>query len=991
MNRSAFAVSHWSAVLLIVVTLVVVTLVGWRIDGARAEPTPSVGGEIQFARDVAPLLEKHCIRCHQPGNEKGDLSLSTAADLTELGYVVPRQPTESYLIDVVRGAKGQRAAMPKEGDPLSAEEVAVLTRWIAEGAVWPREVVVREASKADASWWSLQPLADREPPKSPGAPASWRAHPIDRFVFAKLAEQGLSPNPPAQRRDLVRRLTYDLTGLPPTPEEIESFVADDSLGAYEELVDRLLASPHYGEHWGRHWLDVVRFGESNGFERNVIIDNLWPFRDYVIRSLNDDKPFDRLVMEHLAGDVIGRGDPQVEVGTAFLVCGPYDNVGNQDAVQAAVIRANTLDEIIRATGESFLGLTIGCARCHDHKFDPIRQSDYYGLYATFAGTRHGERVIASKEKQQDRAARLRPLNEQKAALTKERADLLAAIEQRARKNAEGIASRWTRPAVDRYGTEETFQPIEARYVRLVVESRDDNPDLRSGYHIDEFEVWTAEETPRNAALQTNGGQAEGASRVAEDFRDAYGPQLTIDGRFGARWIAAGPTLTITLPKPRRINRVVFSSDRPKSISPAHGKTVFVGDYRLEASLDGEKWIKVADGADRQPPSARHRRQRLIDATITPAETKQLARLKSELSRVEREIAQVPSLPSWWIGQFQAAPGPFHVFLGGDPQREGDVAVPTSLQVLRDRKGSYHLPPETEEGQRRLQLAKWITSPENPLTPRVLANRLWHYHFGTGIVATPSDFGYMGARPTHPALLDWLARQVHQHDWKLKPLHKMIVMSQAYRQSSDYRGEAAEKDADSRTLWRFPPRRLTGEEIRDTMLAVSGKLDKRMGGPGFRLYQYLQDNVATYVPLDEYGPETYRRSVYHQNARAAPVDMLSDFDCPDPAFAAPNRPATTTPLQALTLLNHDFTLDMAGYLAERVERETGEKNTAGKNTADTNTGDKNTGDKVQRTFLLTYGRRPEANEQKAAAALVETHGLRALCRALLNSNEFIYVR
>ncbi len=269
--------------------------------------------------------------------------------------------------------------MPKEGEPLSAEDVATLERWIEQGAAWPDSVTLREP-KADASWWSLQPIDGSPPPVPAGMPSSWAANPIDAFVFEKLAEKGLSPSPPADRRTLIRRLTYDLIGLPPTPEEVEAFLADDREDAYERLVDRLLASPHHGERWGRHWLDVVRFGESNGFERNVLINNVWPFRDYVIRSFNDDKPFDRLAKEHLAGDAIAPDDPNVAIGTAFLVCGPYDNVGNQDADAAAVIRADALDEMIRATGEAFLGLTVGCARCHDHKFDPIAAKDYYSFY-----------------------------------------------------------------------------------------------------------------------------------------------------------------------------------------------------------------------------------------------------------------------------------------------------------------------------------------------------------------------------------------------------------------------------------------------------------------------------------------------------------------------------------------------------------------------------------------------------------------------------------
>jgi len=332
------------------------------------------------------------------------------------------------------------------------------------------------------------------------------------------------------------------------------------------------------------------------------------------------------------------------------------------------------------------------------------------------------------------------------------------------------------------------------------------------------------------------------------------------------------------------------------------------------------------------------------------------------------------LPSWWIGQFREAPGPFHVFLGGDPSRPGETVFPASLASLDGVVPAYHLDAAAPESERRRALAQWLVAPENPLTPRVLVNRLWHYHFGIGIVDTPSDFGVMGGRPSHPELLDWLARQVHAQGWRLKPLHRLIVTSQAYRQDSGFRADAARVDADDRLLWRFPPRRLSAEEIRDGMLAVSGLLDERMGGPGFRLYRYVEDNVATYVPLDHPGPETYRRAVYHQNARAARVDLLTEFDCPDVAGATPRRASTTSPLQALTLLNHQFTLDAAEALAARLKREAGADPAA----------------QAERAFCLAFGRGPGPEERAAAAGLMQARGARGLARALFNASEFLYV-
>lgn len=730
-----------------------------------------------------PILERHCIRCHQPAVKRADISLATMADLAANEYVIPGEPDASYLLEVVTASPGDKPQMPKEGPALSADEVTVLRNWIVTGARWPDSIVVKERSKADKSWWSLQPIHAGAPP-SAGIPREWTENPIDRFIYTKLATAELHPNPPADRRTLVRRVTYDLTGLPPTPAEVEAFVGDESANAYEKLVDRLLASPRYGEQFGRYWLDAVRFGESTGFEVNHLVENAWPYRDYVIRSFNDDKRFDQFIMEHLAADSLGPGDPSVEIGLAFLVCGPVDIVGNSDLVQAAQIRADGVDEMIRATSEAFLGLTIGCARCHDHKFDPITQHDYYSLYATLAGVHHGDRAVASDEQKRDHENNLAPLEAQKKLI-------------------------------------------------------------------------------------------------------------------------------------------------------------------LDAKAAQEKLPKAEQN---------------------------LAELDKQVAELDRQIAALPALAVLPVGRLEQPAADQYVFERGDAQRKGERVAPASMSTLADVTASYELPADAREKTRRFELARWIVAKDNPLTPRVLVNRLWQYHFGTGIVATPNDFGYMGERPTHPELLDWLA-QLIADGWRLKPLQKLIVMSQTYRQSSAYQVEAAKLDSDSRLLWRFRPQRLSAEEIRDTMLFVSGELNEHLGGPGFRLYQYSRDNVATYTPLDKFGPETYRRSVYHQNARASRIDLLSDFDAPDCAFSASRRMPTTTPSQALALMNHSFTIAMAEALSERVTASAGKDKPSAQ---------------IALAFELVLGRKPNSREQAASAALVERHGLRAFCRAILNSSELIYV-
>jgi mono/diheme cytochrome c family protein len=954
------------------------------VEGDHAAPAAT---DSSFAERVAPILEAKCVSCHRPENRKGGFDLTSRASAIkggELGAgLVPGKPEESPIYTRSIAQAGQRPEMPAKGEPLTEKEAAALKSWIAAGASWPDALVLKEKAKADGTFWSFQPVAKIDPPVVTTAPAAWQVNPIDRFIWHKLAEKTLQPNPAASPRMFIRRATYDLLGLPPTPEEVAAFEtecrelgnAQDLLptAAVEKLISRLLERPQYGERWGRHWLDVVRFGESRGYERNEIITNLWPFRDYIIRSFNADKPFNQLVLEHLAGDVIGKDQPEVEIGSAFLVAGPYDDVGNQDPVAAAQIRADQMDEMIRATTEAFLGLTMGCARCHDHKFDPLLQKDYYALFATFAGTVHGPREVSTAQAREERLAKLKPLQEERKKLAAEKDEFEKQRSQRESAKSAELAKQWTRPRISRYGTEEVFEPVDAKYVRLTVDGTDSADAKQTQFKLDEFEVWTAEATARNVALAEQGATAMGAARDAKDFAAAYSAALTNDGKFGERWHSAGKDLVITLPKVERIQRVYFSSDRTKALGEDHHLTVFAGDYNLEVSLDGKEWRQVASSADRQPPSVLRRNARITQFVSTEADRVREQELKAALAQVDAAIGKIPPLPTWWVGTHRAFNGPQAIYLGGNPQRKGELVPPASLQVLSAFASAYRLEPKADEGARRVALANWLTATDHPLTSRVLANRVWQYHFGAGIVDTPSDFGYMGNRPSHPELLDWLAGEVLQGGWKLKPLHRLIMTSQAYRQSGTWQESAARVDAESRLLWRFPPRRLDAEEVRDTLLQVAGKLDFTMGGPGFRLYDYQQDNVATYVPLDKHGPETYRRAVYHHNARSMRVDVLTDFDCPDPSFAEPRRAATTTPLQALTLMNHQFSLDMTHFLAERLQAE--RQGTSGQ---------------VQRAFQLCYARDPTEPELSAGMKLIEQHGIKAFCRAIFNSNELIHL-
>lgn len=932
---------------------------------------PVVSWAVDFEKDLKPALEAKCLSCHNPNNAKGDLSLDRPNDSwLEVLKKGDAEGSRVYKV-TVPGKDGSAPEMPEKGDPLTDQERLYLKQWIDGGADWPDGLVLREASKTDDSWWAYQPLMS-DSDLSQTAANSPSGNPVDAFIKKRLLEKGLSMNGHADRRTLIRRATYDLTGLPPSAEEVAAFVGDDSPRAYERLIDQLLASPRYGERWGRHWLDVVRFGESNGFERNVLISDLWPFRDYVIDSINADKPFDQFIGEHVAGDVIAPDKPESVIGSAFLVAGPYDDVGNQDAVQAAQIRANTLDEIINATGQAFLGMTIGCARCHDHKFDPIRTEDYYSLYATFSGVRHGRQTLATPEQKKLRSESLSPLNKKKAAMDKEKSALEKKIMDQAKSKLTEYEKQWSRPMRDRMGTEERFDPVEAKFIRLISESQDNRIGAVGGFAIDEFEVYSGD---RNIALASHGSKASGPARKIEDFPGAYGPHLTIDGKFGARFLAAKNHLTIEFPKVEMVERVFFSSARGEE-TPNHRKFVFVADYRIEVSRDGKNWKEVAHGRDRKPVNAAHRDYRLLRLERTNEQTRKLNQLNSDINQLNNKIKRVAPLPTAWIGSRNPndAKGPFHIFLGGSPQKKGDKVVPMSLSPLSKVVSGYRLDEKAAEAKRRKELADWITQPDNPLTWRVLANRLWHYHFGTGIVDTPNDFGFMGGRPTHPELLDYLVGELRKNQFQIKALHKLIMSSDVYMQSSEWDQSSASIDGDSRLLWRFPPRRLSAEEIRDTILKVSGRLNLSMKGPGFRLYKFMQDNVCTYEPLDVHGPETYRRAVYHQNARASVVDLMTEFDQPDCAFSIPRRAATTTPLQALTLLNHSFTLDMATALEDELKKGAGVDDQR----------------LIEELFQRAYQRKPEKAEINQCMKVMQQHGLRALARAVLNSTELIHL-
>ena len=929
-------------------------------------PAPAQADRISFVEDVLPILERKCVACHQGERAQRGLRLASAAGLLAGGesgpVVVAGMPDSSLLLAKV---VGDTPAMPLAGEALTRAEIELIRDWVAEGATDdgnPSE------TESDETWWSLQPLhIDGEPAPS----GHWERTAIDSFLLRSMRSQGLEPSSPSERKTLIRRLSFDLTGLPPELEEVESFVNDDDSEAYAKLVDRLLASPAYGERWGRHWLDVARFGESNGYEQNHLRSNAWPYRDWVIRSFNEDKPFKRMILEQLAGDQLAPDDRHTQAATGFLVAGPHDTVGIKNPAGEAQKRANHLDDMIMGTASAFLGLTVHCARCHDHKFDPISNEDYYRMQSAFAGVWHGDRTWDDPTKVAEFSVAVKGLNEEIAEAKAGLEALREAAEERVETHREAILGRY-RPRVDQAGTEERFEPIVASYVRMQVSRATAN---RNRVDLDEFAIFAANDTSRNVAL--DGKVTVSGTRVDSASPDTYSPSNLVDGKYNRRWISSGTMpawIQIELARPERIDRVEWSTDRLGGFGGRFGPPQ-PEEYEISVSSDGTSWTTVASSDGRLPYAEAEQGRLLLHAVFSSDETLRWDRLEEIQRKAERALKRLPKPQQAFLGRFQQPDRPSFVMVRGDPMNEGPEVAPGSLSTLSDLLAGFELAVDAPEAERRLALARWIASDDNALAARVIVNRVWMHHFGQPFLLNPSDFGVNGGTPTHPELLDWLAhRLIHAHNWRLKPLHREIVLSAAYRQSSAYRKDAARVDGDGGFLWRYPPRRLEAEELRDAILQTSGNLNRHMGGPGFRLYRYTVDNVATYYPLEEFSADTYRRGVYHQHARSVKPELLGEFDCPETSLPSPKRITTTSPLQALTLLNSAFVLDQASSFAALVESEAHEDDVS----------------LVEAAWRRAYQREPSASEKRSATELLTQHGLEALGRAILNSNEFLYV-
>ncbi len=904
----------------------------------RAEPPPQAADPRLFEDQVRQILTSKCLTCHASDAKKGGLDLTRRAKLLAGGEsgaaVVAGKPEESLLIE-----KLEAGEMPPK-NPLNAEQVRAFRTWVEAGAHYSEEPLVPR--RAGPDWWSLRPVGR---PALPGVEdrAGWIRTPIDAFVLARLAEQKVQPQPEADRVTLIRRASFDLIGLPPTPDEVEAFVNDPDPEAYGRLIERLLASPHYGERWGRHWLDVVRFGESEGYEMNHIRPNAWPFRDYVIRAFNSDTPLPRFALEQLAGDTLPEGDWLTRAATGFLVGGTHDEVGNATVEGQRQQRMDDLDDMITATGSAFLGLTINCARCHDHKFDPITQKDYHAFQAVFAGVQHGERAVVEEDTQQRRR--------EAAAVASE----LVSVERQLddlEPLAHPHAQVGTRPMVNAKRNVERFEPVEARLVRFTILATNDGTEPC----IDELEVWGPE---GNIAIPSAAVNASASS----EFPNASIHKIVHlnDGLYGngRSWISREPGkgwAQLDLARVHTIDRVIWGRDREEKY-----KDRLATDYRVEVAIEPGKWRVVATSNDRHAYQASG-----MPESVSSERSDLLERQRGLRTRLE----ELSSKHKVYAGTFRQ-PDPTHLLRRGDVMQPGDEVVPAGLSAV---KPSLVMASGMPESERRAALARWIGAAENPLPARVMVNRVWHYHFGRGLVSTPGDFGFNGGRPSHPELLDWLARYYIESGFALKPIHRLIMLSATYRQSSRADDHALKIDRDNQFLWRMSPRRLEAEPLRDAILSASGQLDRRVGGPGYDLWENNTNYVHVYQPKVVLGPPEFRRMVYQFRPRSQLDPTLGAFDCPDSALVMPRRTVSTTALQALNLLNSSFVVAQGESFAVRLRREMGDDPTR----------------QAERGFLLAFGRRPSDKEWSGSVALIRAQGTAAFCRALYNANEFLYV-
>lgn len=1099
----------------------------WIIGMATLMSTSSAE-EVDYETHVAPILQAHCFDCHGAETQESGLRLDLRAAILRGGEsgepaAVTGNSTSSHLIKLVSGNDPERI-MPPDDDRLSGAEIKTLAAWIDSGMKMPAEL--SGSTRLTTDHWSFQPIRR---PAEPQVREPFIQNAIDTFILKKLQQHGLSPSPPADHRTRIRRLFLVMHGLPPSPAQIEHWshrLTTDGAAAWHELVDEVLGSPRYGERWARHWLDIIRFGETHGFETNRERPNAWHFRDYVIDAFNNDLPYNRFVIEQIAGDAVG-----THAATGYLVAGPHDLVKSPDKNLTLMQRQDELSDLINVTGTTFMGLTLGCARCHNHKFDPVTQRDFYSLQAIFAGVNHGDRSLPVSPDQKKRLevvdARIRELtalltefippaarelimldddstvdtlvrgvrhlvprtgqgqnpagterghrddpgaadrtpnlsngayswwtntadtdvavyqpvtrgrfriwiswgsghsthtedaryilDRDGSTQTQDDQTELAVVNQKLFADASGGVvqkSLWSgfldcgihdieprtvvfvrggrtgtaitadvmlfesaetrnnsnterrktpalRPAVNARLNRERFAPTDARFVRFTIHATNSSEPC-----IDELEVWSGD---RNVALAKYGTIPSSSSNLPG--YPIHKLEHVNDGEYGnsKSWISNeknGGWVQLEFPTSQTIERIEWARDRSGRYADR-----IATDYKIEVSNDGHTWSIVASSADRLPFSRKADARPAYDFTVNGEERGKTGRSwLAELESLQQQKKTLSTTRVVYAGTFSQPPPTFRLYRG-DPLAPREEVRPNVPEII----GSLDLDKNEPEQQRRRQFAEWLTSPDHPLTARVIVNRLWQHQFGTGIVPTPNDFGKNGVPPSHPELIDWLASELIDNNWSLKHIHRLILNSGTWNQDHRPRPDALNIDAATRYLWRYPLRRMEAEAIRDSILTVSGSLNLKAGGPGFSGFEVEMENVRHFFPKTNFGPEDFRRMIYMTKVRQEQESVFGAFDCPDASQVISKRSRSTTPLQALNLMNSSFSVQQANLFAKRLSQ-----------SADA------LPDQIDLAFRLCFGRPPEPAELSAAIELSKTEGTTALCRALLNTNEFLFI-
>jgi mono/diheme cytochrome c family protein len=843
---------------------------------------PASAPPISFDKDVKPVLEQHCLSCHGETMQSGKFDLRNRDSALKGGArgsdIVPGDATASRLYRRVAGL--ERPSMPAQAEPLPAEQIAAIKQWIDEGAAWGSTATLtstalehRTITAEERNYWAF-----KLPVKSP-LPAVEDAsltNPIDRFLESARRARGLKAAPRADRYTLVRRAYLDLIGLPPTPAQVDAFVSDRSPNAWERLIDSLLASPHYGERYGRMWLDVARYADSAGFEYDMHRPNAWRYRDYVIKAFNEDKPYDRFLVEQIAGDEMDGKTNDSLVATGFLRMGPRVLFREKDNPER---RYDYLDEIIGTIGKGTLGLTVNCARCHHHKFDPISQKDYYAIEASLFGYVETEVPLA-------------PPAEAEAYLAKNReidgkvAELRSQIE------------RIEKPFRDTLQLERIKRQFPDHIVRVILKAE-------------------SERTPGDALL------------AAQVLKAATVSAAQVDRVL--------PPADAARKKDLAARIAALEKERPAPLPMAEIATD--GDYRSSPLGEGDDTISCPKCRIPVPGAGPY-------------------------------IHTGP-------GRYQAPPSYF--LNRGDVESHGSLMKPGFVDVITFGNPPTEIPrPDGRTSGRRLALAQWIASPQNPMTARVIVNRLWQKHFGRGIVATLENFGKMGDRPTHQDLLDWMAVELMANHWSLKQITRLMMMSSAYQMESAFDDAAdAKADPENVYLWRFRPQRLDAEIVRDSMLTAGGNINLAIGGEP--IFPYLPKDILAGQYRGKWantpeGPAAWRRGVYVYRRRSLPYPMFDTFDHPDMNVTAGARHVSTVPTQALTLLNNPFVLSQADFLAARVKQEGSDPES-----------------QVKAAYRIALARPATAQEIRIGADLITSQSLTSFTHVVLNLDEFVYMR